>query len=312
MSSCPNGNSLLGSVINQSHADDDKSDNTASMEKVISNANKLIERQNQHLACDAQCEREKKLTQLREKYDTSKNNLESAPMKMEIARKNYLEFKYGQDDYVVKASGALKKEADKIIKEMTEIWRKEEEMITTLIADYRAMRSTYGDMEHYEERIEASVERLDRDYKAKVNDTITNDRKAYYQNQGIDNLNYWFYFLRWAYAAIIITYVIGLFSLPTSRSSKVKYGMLVLLIIFPFVVAVIAVTCFATIRTLISKLPYNAFTMGLGVYHPALNSSAQQYNPGSVEAAVISNATPHRAGNGETVAEYLGQYHPAQ
>jgi hypothetical protein len=304
------GDSLLGSIINQSHADG-TSDHT-SLDSVISNANKLIEKQNQHLACDAQCEREKKLTQLREKYDTTKDNLQTAPMKVDVARKNYLEFKYGKDDYVVKASDALKKEADKMINNMTELWKQDEEMLITLIADYKSMRSTHRDMEHYKDRIEASVDRLDRNYKAKVNDTVTNDRKAYYQSQGIDNLKYWFYFIRMAYAAIVVTYLVGIFSLPNTTSSKTRYGLLVFLIIFPFVVSVIAVASFATIRSLVSKLPYNAFTMGLGVYHPALNSSAQQYNPGSVEATIISNATPHRGGGGETVAEYLGQYHPAK
>lgn len=301
----------LGALIDQTTPAEAKKKNP-SVDDVVANANDLIEKQKAHLACDPQCEREKKLAKLREIYDTKEDNLESAPLQMEIARKNWLEFKYGKDDYVTKASAALKKEADKVIAEMTEIWDQEESMITDLISDYTSMRSTHADMERYRDRISASVKRLDKNFAAKQNDTVTNDRKAFYQNQGIDNLRYWFHFLRWAYAAIVITYIVGVFSLPTTTSSKMKYGMLVMLLAFPFVVAVIAVASFAMIRTIVSKLPYNAFTMGLGVYNPALNSSTQQYNPGSVEATVISNASPHRASGGETVAQYLGQYHPAK
>ena len=299
----------IGDIINQS-TPAEQSTTTPSMDTVVSNANDLIQAQNQMMACDAQCEHDKKLAKLRDVYEATEDNLETAPMKMEVARKNYLEFKYGQDDYVTKASVALKKEADDVIANMTHVWNQEKDMITVLISDYNAMLKTHADMDHYRERISASVGRLDKSFKAKQNDTITNDRKAFYQNQGIDNLRYWFYFLRWAYAAIVITYLVGVFSLPTTTSSKMKYGMLVLLVMFPFVVAVIAVASFAMIRSILSKLPYNAFTMGLGVYNPALNSSTQQYNPGSVEASVISNARPHRLGSGETVAQYLGQYHP--
>lgn len=307
MSTC----GTLGSLIDQTTPAEAKKKNP-SVDDVIANANNLIEKQNQMLACDAQCEHDKKLAELRGIYDIKEDNLESAPMQMEVARKNYLEFKYGKDDYVTKASVALKKEADKVIADMTQIWNQEKDMVTTLISDYNAMLTTHTDMDHYRDRISASVDRLDKNFAAKQNDTITNDRKAFYQNQGIDNLRYWFYFLRWAYAAIVFTFIVGVFSLPTTKSSKMKYGMLVLLVAFPFVIAVIAVASFAMIRTIVSKLPYNAFTMGLGVYNPALNSSTQQYNPGSVEAAVISNASPHRAGGGETVAQYLGQYHPVK
>jgi len=307
MSTC----GTLGSLIDQTTPAEAKKKNP-SVDDVIANANNLIEKQNQMLACDAQCEHDKKLAKLRGIYDIKEDNLESAPMQMEVARKNYLEFKYGKDDYVTKASVALKKEADKVIADMTQIWNQEKDMVTTLISDYNAMLTTHTDMDHYRDRISASVDRLDKNFAAKQNDTITNDRKAFYQNQGIDNLRYWFYFLRWAYAAIVITFIVGVFSLPTTKSSKMKYGMLVLLVAFPFVIAVIAVASFAMIRTIVSKLPYNAFTMGLGVYNPALNSSTQQYNPGSVEATVISNASPHRAGAGETVAQYLGQYHPVK
>jgi hypothetical protein len=307
MSTC----GTLGALIDQTTPAEAKKKNP-SMDDVLANANELIVKQTAHLACDAQCEYEKKLAKLRDVYDIKEDNLQTAPMKMEVARKNYLEFKYGKDDYVAKASGALKKEADKVIAEMTQLWKQEEDMITELIADYTSMRSTHADMEHYRDRISASVGRLDKNFAAKQNDTVTNDRKAFYQSQGVDNLRYWFYFLRWAYAAIVITYIVGVFSLPTTTSSKMKYGMLTMLLVFPFVVAVIAVASFAMIRTIVSKLPYNAFTMGLGVYNPALNSSTQQYNPGSVEATVISNASPHRDGGGETVAQYLGNFHPAK
>ena len=301
----------LGTLIEQTTPSHVNKENP-SVEDVIANANKLIQTQNQHLACGSQCQYDKRLEKLRDIYHQKEDNLDTAPMQMEIARKNYLEFKYGKDDYVTKASVALKKEADKVIADMTRIWDQEKEMITVLISDYKSMLKTHSDMEKYRDRITASVDRLDRNYEAKKNDTITNDRKAFYQNQGVENLRYWYYFLRWAYVAIVLTYIIGMFTIDTTKSSKIKYSMLVLLIAFPFVVAVIAVASFAMIRTLVSKLPYNAFTMGLGVYNPALNSSAEQYNPGSVEATVISNASPHRAGAGETVAQYLGQYHPVE
>jgi len=301
--------STLGSFINQ--PDDDAKNKDAGIHGVIANANKLLVKQTKILECGEQCVNDKRLAQLRDIYDGKKDNLDTAPMQLEKARKNYMEFKYGADDYVTKASVALKKEADVVIAEMTQAWTEENDLVTDLIADYGSMVTTNANLINYLDRVTASVGRLDKNYSAKTNDTITNDRKAYYQNQGIDNLRYWFYLLRWVYGAIVITYIVGLMSFPTTATPKMKFGVLALLVVYPFVVAVIAVASFALIRSLLSKLPYNAFTMGLGVYNPALNSSTQEYNPGSVEAAAISNANPHPAGSGETVAQYLGQYHPA-
>ena len=277
------------------------------VQSVVANANKLLAKQNALMECDAECEREKKLTSLREIYEIKQDNVQTAPMQEEIARKNYMEFKYGDDDYVAEASVDLKKQADVVIAEMTQEWREEKTVVQDLIADYGSLVVSNDDLGKYYDRITASVGRLDSNYAAKKNDTITNDRKAYYQDQGLNGLRYWFYFLRWAYGAIVFTYLVGAITIPTSATASMKYGLLALLVIYPIVVAAIAVSSFALIRSLVSKLPYNAFTMDLGVYKPALNSSTQQYNPGSVEAAVITNASPHGVIAGG-LSSYLGQH----
>lgn len=302
-------NSMLGNMIGKTQAADGDKDG---VQAVVANANSLLRRQAALMKCNPACQDKKKLARLLDIYDNKKDNLQTAPMQVDIARKNYLEFKYGADEYVVKASVELRKQADVVVAKMTQEWADEKVQVNELIADYASMVRTNADLTKYYARVTAATKRLDKNFKAKKNDTITNDRKAYYQEQGVTNLRYWFYFLRWMYGAMVVAFLFMAVTAPSAKdggpTSVLKYGVLAALALYPFVVAGISVASFALIRRILTKLPYNAFTMDLGVYRPSLNAgSTHQYNPGSVEANVISNATAHGTGAGESIAAYFGR-----
>ena len=71
--------------------------------------------------------------------------------------------------------------------------------------------------------------------KDETNDILTNDRKTYYQDQGIDNLNlYYHYFFLLIYIIVVLCYLVYNFMYTSQLSVLVRGIIFVLMILLPF------------------------------------------------------------------------------
>jgi hypothetical protein len=109
------------------------------------------------------------------------------------------------------------------------------------------------------EKYAEEVLKLTKRIKGDLSDAFTNDRKTYYEDQGIDNLKWWHYLFLSFYIIVIIAYVILFFVASSNFSISKRIWIFVLLVIYPFVAPFVFTFGLEIIKKIISFLPKNAY-----------------------------------------------------
>lgn len=218
--------------------------------------------------CGAQCQREKKITELRQIYEVKKTNEETADQQLLAAHKNWITYEYGRDRWKQIQTEKFRKEAEKWKRATMSNWYKSTREIGEDIDNYGELFNTLTELEDFYKRMIISNEVLQKEYDAERNDIVTDDRKAFYEMQGSDELKWWHYWMKWLYIFIIIAFILACFLTPTTYSWKVRIALIVLLLVYPVVISYISLSSFASIRAALQMLPYNTYTTNLGVSEP--------------------------------------------
>jgi len=222
--------------------------------------------------CDTACQRQKKSRELKEIYEEKKINVVTAPDQLFDAKKNYLEYTDGLSVYTKKREGELLQAANKWKKNTMNSWRNDADKMKTSIDSYEDSYQSLKELDSFYGRISLSNSSLKREYELMLAENSTNDRKAYYEMQGTEDLEWWYMFMKWTYILLVIAFIVASFLTPTTYSWKKRGIIIVLLIAYPFIVSSLAVTSFASIRGTLSMLPYNTYTHALGVSFPPENT----------------------------------------
>ena len=228
--------------------------------------------------CDVACQREKKITELRQIYTQKKDNIKTAPLQLQEARKNYLEYSDGVEKYIAKRTEELQKEATKWKQNTLSNWNNKIGDLNKLVTKYQYSYDSLEQLYDFYTRISNSNNALEREYGVEESINSTNDRRAFYEMQGTETLEGWYVFMKWAYILMVVVFIVASFVTPTKYSWKSLAAILVMLIAYPFIISSIALTSFAGIRGLLSILPYNTYTRSLGVSFPDPNIKANM-NP---------------------------------
>jgi hypothetical protein len=95
--------------------------------------------------------------------------------------------------------------------------------------------------------------------KDETNDLLTNDRKTYYQDQGIDNLKFYYhYFFLLIYVITILAYIVYNFMYPSQFSILIRILFLGLMVLLPFISTWILEKIVGIIYDIYNWLPKNA------------------------------------------------------
>ena len=109
--------------------------------------------------------------------------------------------------------------------------------INTILQTYNNLLTNNVNVLELYEIISKENELLKKDIAATSGVIITNNRKSIYENQMLDNLQYWYYWFNFFYILIIIGFVIGLFLLPWETPRRNYIILLILLCIYPFTIS---------------------------------------------------------------------------
>ena len=100
---------------------------------------------------------------------------------------------------------------------------------------------------------------LEKKYKNESNDIFTNDRKTYYANQGIDNLNYYYKMFIYIYAFVAFIYVISMFALKNELSLTKKIIIFICFVLYPFIIIPVYKAVISRYNILVAMFPKNAY-----------------------------------------------------
>lgn len=246
-------------------------DNTIPDDINITQFNDFLTRATDAIACDPACQRERTRNELRDKYFNAKTNLMTAPNQLNVAAKNYYTFMEGESGYDNYLEKKLSNEVNKKSNEYNNNFNSQVEKITEVLDSYDGLLVNYNNIiELYNQYVNKNIE-LENKLKIDKSDILTNNRKTYYQDEGMDTLLYY-------YKILLVFYTIGVFvciflMIKTSTSSYfmngttnigmsiyTKIALLVLLLSYPFVCLWIFSSTIQTAKDVSVYFPKNIYT----------------------------------------------------
>jgi hypothetical protein len=198
--------------------------------------NSMIDKATAAVSCGTECQRQQKDDELKQAYLDAQTNLATAPNNVYVSRQNYVVFDQGQPAYDELIDSELLEQAQKLTSYFQTNFDNESQNIFFNIDTYSGLLINLKNifdlyLKYKEENIN-----LFKKLKDETNDVLTNDRKTYYQDQGIDNLKFYYhYFLLLIYIVAVLCYVVYNFMYPSQVSFIVRIIILGMMVLLPFI-----------------------------------------------------------------------------
>lgn len=202
----------------------------------LTNFNKLIEQAKQAVMCDSNCQKQKTEQELKEKYLASQQNLLSADSQEVEAKKNYVVFTKGELTYHNEQQDELHKQAQLIINKFNENFNTYLQQIKLQIDSYNGLTLNFKNVVELYLKYKEENKILTEKVKDNSSDVLTNDRKTYYENQGVDTLkSVYNYILLLIYIIFVIGYIFTAAFYQSQINWKIRLLILILLLLLPFI-----------------------------------------------------------------------------
>jgi hypothetical protein len=202
----------------------------------INQFNDFIQKAQQSIMCGPKCQHDKKAELLKEKYLESKKNVLAAPLEVHQAEKNYVTFAKGELAYNELLEKQLHDKADVIAKTYSDQFKEETKKISSQIEGYAGILINVRNIFDLYTNYKKENIILEKKLKDGSSDILTNERKTFYEDQGIDNLNfYYFYFLLTIYVICVFCFIVFSFIYPSPFNVFVRIGITIAFIILPFI-----------------------------------------------------------------------------
>jgi len=222
--------------------------------------NSFLQKATNSIMCNSECQKQRQAVNLKQKYINAKTNLMTAPSQVQIAQKNFVTFAKGEPAYNELLEQQLGQKADLISEKFQENFNKDVKETNTQIDTYS------GILVHFKNIVDLFLTykkeniKLAKQLKEETNDVLTNERKTYYQDQQIDTLKYYyFYFLLTIYVIVVLCYVFFSLVYPSNTSILKRFGILIGLIILPFISSFILGSIIFIAYKVYNLLPKNVY-----------------------------------------------------
>jgi hypothetical protein len=224
---------------------------------ITNKLNDLILQASKTISCDSTCQKEKTKEELKKKYLDAQVNEVTASNQVNIATKNYLTFTEGSSGYNNYLELDLTQKATKIADLFQTNFDSEVSDIVANIDTLNGLLINYNNVVDLYNSYKTENTHLKKKFKNNTSDVLTNERKTYYQEQGLQNLNFYYYVLLVIYIIIVIVFLILTFIFPSSFNWKILAIIFIGLFILPFISTWILSVIVSFIYTIYLLLPKN-------------------------------------------------------
>ena len=201
----------------------------------MSKFNTFIQQASDSIMCNSDCQKQKEIEKLKQKYDNSQVNLASASNQVQVAQRNYVTYAQGESVYNDLQDKELYDKATLITDTFKTNFDDESAKIQTQINSYESLYVNYDNVQELYLKYEKENADLFKELKKTSNDVLTNERKTYYEDQGISSLNTYYSILISIYIFVLVVFLLSIFLVKTNISFMVRIFILFLMIIYPFV-----------------------------------------------------------------------------
>lgn len=221
--------------------------------------NDLLEKSASAIACGPSCQKEKKIGDLKQKYLDAQVNLQNAPALLEQAKKNYYVYTEGEPAYASKSEAELKTEAATIAKTATDIFTLSVKNALTLNDGYNIALVNSEHTENYLHTLEKDNSDLKKRLGNKYSDVLTNNRKTYYEQNGITDLQYWYNFWWYIYYLLVFVFILAIFLANSTMTRLTILIVTILLVFYPYYIHPIVLKVWSTIKAVNKLWPKNVY-----------------------------------------------------
>ena len=223
--------------------------------------NTLISQASDAVLCNSECRKQRETDKLKQNYLNSQTNLASAPNQVQVAQKNYVTFTEGPSGYNDLLDNQLQEKAQEIVNKFTEYFDSDSKEITTQIDTYEGLLINFKNVAELYLNYKKENVQLIKDLKNETNDVLTNERKTYYEDQKIDGLKgFYYYILLGIYIICLIGFIIFSLMYPSQSSWIIKLATFIGFIVLPFFSTWILEKFIYLIYTLYELLPKNVYS----------------------------------------------------
>ena len=230
-----------------------------SSNQTISDVNELLRQASKAIMCGPECQKNEQMSQLYQTYLDSKTNLISAPQQVEQSAKNYYMFAKGPQGYNDYLTNSLDKKSTAIVNIIEEQFNNNLKAGQSTLDMYRGVSVSYNSVLDLHDKYIVENAELERKYKNDTSDIFTNDRKTYYANQGIDNLNYYYKVLIYIYGFVVFIYVISMFAIKNDLSLTRKIITFIFIVLYPFIIVPVYKAVIFRYNSVIAMFPKNVY-----------------------------------------------------
>uniref|UniRef100_A0A6C0EQ30 Transmembrane protein n=1 Tax=viral metagenome TaxID=1070528 RepID=A0A6C0EQ30_9ZZZZ len=224
----------------------------------LNNFNSFIQQATQTIVCGPECQKQKKTEELQKLYLDAQANVQSAPNQLDISRKNFYIFTKGESGYNEYLDSTLSEKGTEIANLFKENFNEQVIKCNTEIDTYNSLSINYKNvLELYLKYVKENNELLKK-IKDETSDVLTNERKTFYQDQGISSLKFYYsYILGFIYILTVVVFVVSNFIYTSQYSWKIRLVIFILLSALPFISTMVLSFVIYLIYKLYNLLPKN-------------------------------------------------------
>jgi hypothetical protein len=200
------------------------------------NFNSFLSQAADTIACGTECQKQRTAEQLKTNYLNSQTNLDSASNQVQVAQQKYITFTQGQQAYNNLNTQQLTQQAEGESTNFQNNFNTEVESIQLSIDTYSGLYINLQNVHDLYINYKNENEKLYKGLKDETSDTLTNARKTYYEDEGIDSLKFWYYYvLLIIYIIFALSFAILSFIYPSQINWKYRLAILIGLVVLPFI-----------------------------------------------------------------------------
>lgn len=197
--------------------------------------NTLISQASDAVLCNSECRKQRETDKLKQNYLNSQTNLASASNQVQVAEKKYISFTQGPSGYNDLLDNQLQEKAQQISDKFTQYFDTDSKEITTQIDTYEGLLINFKNVAELYLNYKKENVKLIKDLKDESNDVLTNERKTYYEDQKIDGLKgFYYYILLGIYIICLIGFIIFSLMYPSQSSWIKKLVTFIGFVLLPF------------------------------------------------------------------------------
>ena len=154
----------------------------------INQFNSLVQQASDTLTCDSTCQNNRQIEQLKKEFLDSRETVATAPYKAAVAEKNYVTAAAGVVQYDELKQKEFEKEAQDLSSKFIQQFETDAVIFKSQLDTYDALFLNYKNVYDLFFKYKEENTELFKELKDETSDTLTNDRKTFYQDQQIDGL----------------------------------------------------------------------------------------------------------------------------